>query len=162
MNPIEALGLKELILRLTIAVIIGSILGLNRELHGKAAGLRTHALVALGAAIVALLALQVENNLIGADPNALSRIIQGTLTGIGFLGAGVILRGAEEHVTGLTTAATIWICAVIGLLCGLGYWELLSIATSLVLMVLVFGPVIERVGLRIFKKESRPLTKDDV
>ena len=68
MNPIEALGLKELILRLTIAVIIGSILGLNRELHGKAAGLRTQALVALGAAIVALLALQVENNVIGATP----------------------------------------------------------------------------------------------
>ncbi len=60
MNPIEALGLKELVLRLTIAAIIGSILGLNRELHGKAAGLRTHALVALGASIVALLALQVQ------------------------------------------------------------------------------------------------------
>ena len=156
MNPIEVLGLKELVLRLTIAVVVGSVLGLNRELHGKAAGLRTHALVALGASVVALLALQVQNSVIGVDANALSRIIQGTLTGIGFLGAGVILRGAEEHVTGLTTAATIWICAVIGLLCGLGYWNLIGVATALVLMVLIFGPVIERVGLRIFKREPRP------
>lgn len=161
MGPIGALGLNELIFRLTIAVIIGSLLGLNRELHGKAAGLRTHALVALGAAIVAILAVQVENNVIGVDPNALSRIIQGTLTGIGFLGAGVILRGTDEHVSGLTTAATIWICAVIGLICGLAYWELVGVATSLVLTVLVFGPIVERIGLRIFKKRLKPPTKDD-
>ena len=124
MNPVEALGLKEIIFRLTIAVVVGGILGLNRELHGKSAGLRTHALVALGAAIVALLVLQGHGNLIEADANALSRIVQGTLTGIGFLGAGLILRNAEGHPTGLTTAATIWICAIIGLLCGLGYWTM--------------------------------------
>ena len=161
MNPVEALGIKELIFRLTIAVVVGGILGLNRELHGKPAGLRTHALVALGAAIASLLVLSGHGNLVEADANAVSRVIQGTLTGIGFLGAGVILRDAEGHPSGLTTAATIWVCAIIGLLCGLGYWVMITISTVLVLSVLVFGHFIENVGIRFFKREKPP-TDDDV
>ena len=161
MNPVEALGIKELIFRLTIAVIVGGILGLNRELHGKPAGLRTHALVALGAAIASLLVLSGgHGNSVEADANAVSRVIQGTLTGIGFLGAGVILRDAEGHPSGLTTAATIWVCAIIGLLCGLGYWVMIAISTVLVLSVLVFGHFIESVGMRFFKREKPP--DDDV
>ena len=162
MNPVEALGLKELVFRLTIAVVVGGTLGLNRELHGKPAGLRTHALVALGAAIAALLIMPGNGNLVEADANALSRVIQGILTGIGFLGAGVILRNDEGHPTGLTTAATIWVCAIIGLLCGLGYWAMIVISTGLVLAVLVFGHFIEHVGLRVFKREKPPPTDDDV
>lgn len=163
MNPLEALGLKELIFRLTIAVVVGSILGLNRELHGKSAGLRTHALVALGGAIAVLLVLQGHGNLIEADANALSRVIQGTLTGIGFLGAGVILRNAQGQPAGLTTAATVWVCAIIGLLCGLGYWVMIAVSTGLVLAVLVFGHFIERIGVRFFKREQPPPpTNDDV
>lgn len=162
MNPAEALGLKELVLRLTSAVVVGGTLGLNREMHGKPAGLRTHALVALGSAIAALLIMPGNGSLIEADANALSRVIQGILTGIGFLGAGVILRNAEGHPTGLTIAATIWVCAIIGLLCGLGYWAMIAISTGLVLAVLVFGHFIEHLGLQVFKRGQPPPTDDDV
>ena len=86
------------------------------------------------------------------DANAISRIIQGTLTGIGFLGAGVIMRDAAGHVSGLTTAATIWVCAAIGLLCGLGYWSLIALSAVLVLAVLVFGHTVERFGTRMLKR----------
>lgn len=153
MNPVEALGFNEMALRLFIAVVVGGLLGLNRELHGKPAGLTTHALVALGTAIAATLALQVQGNgAVMPDANAISRIIQGTLTGIGFLGAGVIMRDAAGHVSGLTTAATIWVCAAIGLLCGLGYWSLIALSAVLVLAVLVFGHTVERFGTRMLKR----------
>jgi putative Mg2+ transporter-C (MgtC) family protein len=85
MNPIDAIGIEQVCARLVVAVFIGAIFGLNRELHGKAAGLRTHALVTLGAAMAAMTALPAN---IGGDANALGRIIQGILTGVGFLGAG--------------------------------------------------------------------------
>lgn len=162
MNPMEALGLKEMILRLVVAVVVGGILGLNRELHGKPAGMSTHALVALGAAIAATLVLQVQGVTTISDPNAMSRVIQGTLTGIGFLGAGVIMRDAGGHISGLTTAATIWVCAAIGLLCGLGYWSLIALSATLVLAVLVFGHTIEHFGMRIFKRPPNNHTDSDV
>jgi putative Mg2+ transporter-C (MgtC) family protein len=154
MSPLDILGIKEMALRLTVAVIVGGLLGLNRELHGKPAGFSTNALVALGAAIVATLALQVQGDLVVPDENSLGRIVQGTLAGIGFLGAGVIMRDTPGHVSGLTTAATIWICAAIGLLCGLGYWNLVAVATILVLAVLVLGHSLERISERIFRRSS--------
>jgi putative Mg2+ transporter-C (MgtC) family protein len=131
-------------------LLLGSVLGLNRELHGKAAGLRTHALVCVGAALATLLALGPLDH--PTDPNAVSRVIQGLLTGIGFLGAGVILRDPMGHVTGLTTAATIWICAVLGIVCGLGYWWLLGISVVITLLVLLFGRPLERLAERIFHR----------
>ena len=152
MNPIEILGLKEVALRLTVAVLVGGLLGLNRELHGKPAGLTTNALVALGAAIAATLSLQVQGSEVMPDANSIGRIIQGTLTGIGFLGAGVIMRDTPGHISGLTTAATIWVCAAIGLLCGLGYWSLIALSTVLVLAVLVFGHTFENIAARLFKR----------
>src|SRR5260370_20654166 len=85
-------GNEHIALRLGAALVIGSALGLNRELHGKPAGLRTHALVTLGAAVATLVALRSPNVSMAIDPNATSRIVQGILTGDGFLGAGVILR----------------------------------------------------------------------
>jgi putative Mg2+ transporter-C (MgtC) family protein len=151
-NPIDVLGIKEMALRLTIAVVVGGMLGLNRELHGKAAGFSTNALVALGAAIVATLSLHVQGDIAVPDENSLGRIVQGTLAGIGFLGAGVIMRDTPGHVSGLTTAATIWICAAIGLLCGLGYWNLVAVTSVLVLAVLVLGHSLERIAERIFKR----------
>src|SRR5882672_3895764 len=99
MNPVDAIGIEQVWLRLVIAVLIGGVFGLNRELHGKAAGLRTHALVTLGAAIAAMMALPPHQGGGSSDPNALGRIIQGILTGVGFLGAGVILRDPAGHVT---------------------------------------------------------------
>jgi putative Mg2+ transporter-C (MgtC) family protein len=151
---VDAIGLNGLVLRLLIATLVGGILGSNRELHGKAAGVRTHALVSLGAAIVtvAILRQQIEGTV--SDPNAIGRIIQGILTGIGFLGAGVILRDAGGRVSGLTTAATIWVCAALGIVCGLGYWNLLGVSVGLTLAVLLFGEAFERVAERIFKRKS--------
>jgi putative Mg2+ transporter-C (MgtC) family protein len=145
-------GNEQTVLRLGAALLLGSILGLNRELHGKAAGLRTHALVCLGAALATLVALGPLNR--AADPNAVSRVVQGILTGVGFLGAGVILRDPMGHVTGLTTAATIWICAVLGIVCGLGYWWLLGTAVVITLLVLIFGRPIERLAEKLFHRHA--------
>jgi putative Mg2+ transporter-C (MgtC) family protein len=158
MNPIDAIGIARVCARLIGAVLIGGGFGLNRELHGKPAGLRTHALVTLGAALVTMLALPPDP-VAGLDPNVLGRIIQGLLTGIGFLGAGVILRDPAGHVTGLTTAATIWLCAGLGIVCGLGYWSLLLVAAGLVLAILMFGRAIELAADRVFRR--RPETPPD-
>jgi putative Mg2+ transporter-C (MgtC) family protein len=139
-------------LRLGAALIVGGILGLNRELHGKAAGLRTHALVSLGAAAATIIVLQSPNGLLVADQNAIGRVVQGILTGIGFLGAGVILRDPVGHVTGITTAATIWICAVLGIVCALGYWGVLGITVALTVLALLLGRPLERLAERIFHR----------
>jgi putative Mg2+ transporter-C (MgtC) family protein len=158
MNPIDAIGIVQVCARLGGAVLIGGGFGLNRELHGKPAGLRTHALVTLGAALATMLALP-PNPETGLDPNVLGRIIQGLLTGVGFLGAGVILRDPAGHVTGLTTAATIWLCAGLGIVCGLGYWRLLFVAAGFVLAILMFGRTIELAADRMFRR--RPETPPD-
>jgi putative Mg2+ transporter-C (MgtC) family protein len=153
MYSVDAITIQELILRLGVAALIGGALGLNRELHDKPAGLRTHALVSLGAAI-ATIALQPQVGSGGPDPNALSRVIQGILTGIGFLGAGVILREAGGHITGLTTAATIWVCAALGIVCGCGYWSVVGVSLGIALIVLVLGRVAERIAERMFKRRQ--------
>jgi putative Mg2+ transporter-C (MgtC) family protein len=142
---------EEVALRLGVALLIGSAVGLNRELHGKAAGLRTHALVTLGSAVATMVALKFPDPSLAADPNATGRIVQGILTGIGFLGAGVILRDPAGHITGLTTAATIWMCAVFGIVCGLGYWLILAISLGLTLSALFFGRPIERLAEKCLK-----------
>ena len=152
MNRIVLSGNEETALRLGASLIVGAILGLNRELHGKPAGLRTHALVSLGAALATIVVLKSPDGSLAADQNAISRVVQGVLTGIGFLGAGVILRDPAGHVTGLTTAATIWICAVFGMICGLGYWAILGIAVGLTAIVLLLGRPVERLAERIFHR----------
>lgn len=150
-------GNGEIAVRLGAALILGGALGLNRELHGKPAGLRTHGLVSLGAAVATVVALGLPGESRAIDPNAISRVLQGILTGIGFLGAGVILRDPNGHVTGLTTAATIWICAVLGVACGLGYWSVLVIGVGLTAIVLIIGKPIERLAERWFKRDrSKP------
>jgi putative Mg2+ transporter-C (MgtC) family protein len=145
-------GNEETALRLTAALIVGTILGLNRELHGKPAGLRTHALVSLGAAVAVIVVLRSPDGSLAADQNAISRVLQGILTGVGFLGAGVILHDPGGHISGLTTAATIWICAVLGLACGLGHWGVLGITVVLTALVLLLGRPLERLAERLFKR----------
>jgi putative Mg2+ transporter-C (MgtC) family protein len=85
------------------------------------------------------------------DPNAVSRVLQGILTGIGFLGAGVIMRDPNGHVTGLTTLAAIWVCAALGAACGLGYWFILGIVFGLTLIALAFSGAIEHLAERLIK-----------
>jgi len=145
-------GNGEIAMRLGAAVLLGSVLGLNRLLHGKPAGMRTHGLVSLGAAVAAILSLGLPDESRSVDINAISRVLQGILTGIGFLGAGVILRDPSGHVAGLTTAATIWLCAVLGIACGLGYWSVIGIAFGLTVLLLALGAPIEYIAERLFKR----------
>ena len=147
-------GTEEIALRLGAALILGGLFGLNRELHGKPAGLRTHALVCLGAAVATMVVLKSPDAPMGADQNAIGRVVQGILTGIGFLGVGVILRDPAGHVTGLTTAATIWMCAVLGIVCGLGYWVILGITVGLTAFVLLLGRPLERLAEKLFHRHG--------
>ncbi len=142
---------QRVALRLIVAFVFGALLGLNRELHGKSAGVRTHALVSLGAAAATLAALYSADG-VPADPNATSRVIQGILTGIGFLGAGVILHDTPGRVSGLTTAATVWIAAVFGFVAGLGSWTVLIVGVALTAFALTFGKVFERIVEKILKR----------
>jgi putative Mg2+ transporter-C (MgtC) family protein len=131
----------EVTMRLVVAVLAGAVLGINRDLRHKPAGLRTHALVCLGSATACVVALSTP----GADANGVSRVIQGLVTGVGFLGAGVILHQAREHhIAGLTTAASIWLVATLGAACGIGNWVVVALALMLTLVVLAFGGPIER------------------
>jgi putative Mg2+ transporter-C (MgtC) family protein len=135
MTPVDDPNLLQVVLRLTAAAVIGLLLGLNRELKGKPAGLRTHALVSLGAALLALTSLHMPMGSNAGDP--LSRVMQGVITGIGFLGAGVIIQGRSGNVKGLTTAAMVWVAAALGLACGAGYWVAVISTTILVFLVMM-------------------------
>jgi putative Mg2+ transporter-C (MgtC) family protein len=129
---------QDIFRRLAAAVAIGALIGLERELRHKPAGLRTMALVALGSAMFVLIGL------VSADGShdAVSRAIQGVVAGVGFLGAGSIMRGStEESIHGLTTAASIWLAAAAGIACGLGEWSLVASGCGLGLLVLLLAPV---------------------
>lgn len=142
-TTVSVVPLSLVLLRLGAAVLIGSAIGLNRELHHKPAGLRTHALVALGAAAITLTGLQLSGP---GDTGGVLRAIQGIITGIGFLGAGVILHPANDgNVLGLTTAASLWVVAGVGIGCGAGLWESTLSASALTLLILVFGGRVEKI-----------------
>jgi putative Mg2+ transporter-C (MgtC) family protein len=130
----------EGVIRLTMATILGGIIGINRELRQKPAGLRTHALVALGAAAIMVVTDEIVPP---EDMGAASRSIQGIITGIGFLGGGVILRPGDRSVRGLTTAATIWMAAALGTASGAGEWLLAMVVTGFAVAILVGGEVVE-------------------
>ena len=132
----------ELALRLSAATIIGGLIGLNRDMHAKPAGLRTMGLVALGAALVTLAVLDFDPD--HAPPvDAVSRVIQGVLVGVAFLGAGVIMRDEAGHAHRLNTAAAIWVTAALGITCGLGAWVPAVITALLVLLLLTVGARID-------------------
>ena len=192
MIAIAFLPLGEVAARLGAATIAGAILGVNRNLHGKAAGLRTHALVALGAAVVTAAAGE-------ADAAGATRVMQGVITGIGFVGAGVILHPLpppmatpavatsavatpavgpaaqasgtprrmrtrpRADVRGLTTAATVWVAAGLGLASGLGAWALVLLGTAFTLAILAGGGRVETGVRRRLKRrlrQRRPLQHD--
>lgn len=134
---------SEIVLRLGAATLAGGLIGLNRDLHGKPIGLRTLGLVGLATAMVVVLAATFNN--VTKSPDATSRIIQGILTGIGFLGAGVIIhRENRFRVQGLTSAACTWLTACVGIICGAGQWRIVTVALGLTFIVLIFGGKVER------------------
>jgi len=134
----------EISARLSLAVVVGAVIGLNRDLHRKPAGVRTNALVSLGTALTVIVIAPPGDDLIHRY-DALSRVIQGVVTGIGFLGAGVIVRdSARKHVSGLTTAAAIWFSAILGLACGTGAYMPVVVALALALIVITCGGPFER------------------
>jgi putative Mg2+ transporter-C (MgtC) family protein len=136
------IGVEQVVIRLTAATLLGSILGLDRELRSKPAGLRTHSLVALGSALATVATMQFLD---ASDMSAITRTIQGIVAGVGFLGGGAILRAKDrEEVTGLTTAASIWVVAALGIACGGGFWVASSVSVVLALLVLVLGTPLER------------------
>ncbi|WP_075791851.1 MgtC/SapB family protein [Massilia putida] len=135
----------EILLRLTASVVVGGLIGLDRNLHGKPTGIRTLGLVCLGACVLTLATANLPDGHGHADPAAASRVIQGLVTGIGFLGSGVIIHeNGSDRVRGLTTAASIWITAILGILCGMGSWQIAAIALVLVFVLFVCGKPIER------------------
>ncbi len=125
-------GLLRITFRLTVAAILGAIPGLQRELWGMAAGLRTHMLVSLGAAVFVMAALEA-----GASIDATTRVIQGLATGIGFVGAGAILKlTGDKEIRGLTTASSIWLTAGLGTAVGVGRIWLPVVGTVLAVIIL--------------------------
>lgn len=142
--------------RLTLATLVGALIGLNRDMHGKAAGVRTHALVSLGTALMIIVVMPPGT----IDPHrydALSRVIQGVLTGIGFLGAGVILHDpGTRHVSGLTTAATVWLTALLGVACGVGLYVPVLIAFVLAAIIILGGGRLEHAFRKRSPDDNKP------
>ncbi len=131
-------------IRLLVATLLGAVIGLEREVHGKEAGFKTYALVCLGSALMMIVSLDVFmlfNGVASVDPG---RIAAQAVTGIGFLGAGAIIRSQEGGIRGLTTAAGIWSACAIGLACGLGLYKQAIFTTVLVLVVLIVFSKVEK------------------
>lgn len=134
----------QVAVRLLVAAVLGGLLGMERERQGKAAGIRTHMLVCASSALIVLVPLQM-----GLGTDAISRVMQGLLAGVGFLCAGAILKlEREEQVHGLTTAAGVWMTSAIGIAAGLGREMTAALATLLVLCVLWLEGPLRRLGLR--------------
>jgi putative Mg2+ transporter-C (MgtC) family protein len=143
----------EIVLRLGVATLAGGAIGLNRDLHDKPIGLRTLGLVSLATATVVLLAAGDATTI----SDATSRVIQGILTGIGFLGAGVIIhREHHSRVEGLTSAASTWFTACIGIACGAGQWPIAIVALAIAFALLIGGGPIERALHRALGGNENP------
>lgn len=143
--PSDWLGIT---FRLSVALIVGAIIGLERQIRHKPAGLRTHMLVSLGSALFVLIPLQIVT--VQESRDAISRVVQGIAAGVGFLGAGEILRESQQalslaQVRGLTSAAAIWVCAALGIAAGCGLWQ-----TGLI------GAVLSLLVLSLLKKFEKP------
>lgn len=148
----NATQLVHVLIRLIAATLLGAVIGIERERAGKPAGLRTHMLVTLGTAVFI-----VACSGVGLTSDGLSRVIQGIVTGIGFLGAGTILKLSEERdIQGLTTAAGVWMTAAIGVAVGLGSLGVALLSTFFTLIILTFATRLER------RSEERRATKVEV
>lgn len=149
------LPLTEIALRLGTAVLCGLVIGINRDMHAKPVGARTLGLVALGSALTTMCAANL------GDPShstvdAVSRAIQGLVTGIGFLGAGVIIKNQRDgEVQGITTAATIWVVVAFGIVCALGNWRVAGVAVAISIMLLIVGRPLEALVQRVLPGSAR-------
>jgi putative Mg2+ transporter-C (MgtC) family protein len=140
-------NLTQLLTRLIVALILGGVLGFEREMAGRDAGMRTHMMVSVGSALFVLVPLQA-----GFSQDNLSRVLQGLVSGIGFLGAGAIIKlSAEREVRGLTTAASLWVAAGLGMAAGMGRETTAILSLAIALLILSCA--------RLFGKKSPP--KDD-
>jgi putative Mg2+ transporter-C (MgtC) family protein len=162
MNPVataDTLATSDVLLRLLTAFVCGAIIGLNREFRRKPAGFRTFTLVSVGSAVVVVTIGQTA----GAGADAVSRVIQGVLTGIGFLGAGVILHRAPNRklVAGLTTSAAIWLTAGLGMASGAGQYVLALLGLAFAMVLLLLGGPFERLLQRLFGIGQRPSEEED-
>ena len=136
----------EVIMRIVLAFILGGIIGWERERHGISAGIRTYGAISLGACVFGIVSLSIPNT----DP---SRIAAQVVTGIGFLGGGIIFRQGDNYISGLTTAATLWATSAVGIAVALGMY-MISILTSLLIFLLLFLP-----NLKWWKKLSKKQSK---
>jgi putative Mg2+ transporter-C (MgtC) family protein len=154
----DAEAMIRLSVRLIVAMIFGAVIGIQRERAGKPAGLRTHMMVALGAAVFVIASAEF-----GMNPDSISRVIQGLVTGIGFLGAGAILKLYEKRaVEGLTTAAGIWMTAALGVAVGLGRFGLALVASLLAWMTLSLVRQLEHILNRGNRKsEDDTISSED-
>lgn len=161
MNLWEWPSFEDDLLRLGVATLLGGAIGLEREWHGHWAGFRTHIMVAIGSAIFVIAGTAVH----GQNIDGPSRVIQGVASGIGFLGAGTILKlGERMEIKGLTTASSIWLAAALGIASGLAEYSLATAAAAISLFVLgVLGPI-EKILERRHKRRKKhdPNGADDV
>jgi putative Mg2+ transporter-C (MgtC) family protein len=140
--PMQHQNLLDLTLRLGLAIVAGGSIGLDRYLHNKAGGLRTHMLVSLGSALFTIVPIALTDR---TDISSVSRVVQGIAAGVGFLGAGEIIHRSNsttpDRVTplqakGLTSAASIWVTAALGIVAGCGLWQLAIVATTMTIGIL--------------------------
>lgn len=155
---------EDLLIRLVAAMVLSALIGLERQFHGKPAGLRTHALAGLGAAIMTLSGVIIADQTegvsgIATDPTRMASIV---IQGIGFIGAGVIIQ-SKGFVKGITSATTLWFVAAIGIATGFGLWLISIVSTALALILLVlfrrFEEDAEKSELLHFMREGNTLTR---
>jgi len=144
----------EMIIRILIVIILSGLIGMERKHYHKPAGFRTNVLVGLGSAVLAMTAIYIFNNFNTGNNVDIGRLVGQIITGIGFLGAGAIIQ-ARGSVHGLTTAATIWVVAAIGMTVGLGYYILAITATfSVLIVLLILGRIEHKFDKQITKNDS--------
>ncbi|MGN1095997.1 MAG: MgtC/SapB family protein [Eubacteriales bacterium] len=137
---LQGFSFGTVLIRMALATILGGIIGLERSKHGRSAGMRTHILVCLGASLAALMGYYMVSIGYSSDP---ARIAAQVIPGIGFLGAGIILIQNQSKIVGLTTAAGLWNTAIIGLACGLGFYEGAIICFIIAIFTAIVFPGIE-------------------
>ena len=149
-EELRELNVVTMIIRIFLAALAGGIVGLERGFHGRAAGLRTHMLVCLGAALTALIGCYLSIELGGSDPQRTGAQV---MSGVGFLGAGtILLKKGNSQITGLTTAAGLWATAAIGLSIGYGLYEAAFVT---VFVVVTAFTLMSRVEFRMNRKRQR-------